>query len=95
MDLAGLSLLLLHLNHTNGLKPEFSEISLNNNLYHVIILKEMPDVVEVWNITVCLITLPMESVPNHLTHIPLEMVKLLLVHNHLVPKTLSIIQHTN
>jgi len=55
----------------------------------------MTDVVEVWNITVCNIILITVSVPNHLTHIPQEVVVLLLADNLLAPKILSIIAHTN
>lgn len=90
VDLAGLSPLLLPLNHINISKLELSEISQNNNLFHVILLLEMPDVTEVWNITVCNIMLKTESAPNHLIHTPLEMVEVHHANNLLVLKTLSL-----
>jgi len=89
VDLAGLSLLPLHLNLGTSFKLEPSEISQNNNLFHVILLKEMPDVTEVLNITVCNIILITESVPKPLTHIPPVVVQLLHANNHLAQNPLS------
>lgn len=49
VDLAGLSLLLLHLNHINGIQLENLETFLNKNSFHVIKVL-IKDVAEVGNI---------------------------------------------
>jgi len=51
VDLAGLSLLLLHLNHINGKKLDHLETFLNKNSFHVILVL-IKDVVEVGKIKV-------------------------------------------
>jgi len=89
VDLAGLSLLPVHLNLGTSLEMETSEISLNNNLYLALITEEMPDVMEVLNIMVCNIILITESVLKPLTHIPPVVVQLLHANNHLAQCPLS------
>jgi hypothetical protein len=49
VDLAGLSLLLLHLNHINGIQLDHLETFLNKNSFHVIPVL-IKDVAEVGNI---------------------------------------------
>lgn len=85
VDLAGLSLLPLHVNLKNGSKLELSDYSLNNNSVIVTQLSTV-DAWVVGNIMECNIMPTMESVPNHLIPINPEMDKPTLAENHLAPK---------
>lgn len=93
MDLVGLSPPLLQLKELHSYPPEPSEISLKNNYVIVHHLMEIKDVQEVLWTTDSNISSPVESVPNHLIHIPPEVVrsdlaKLLHAQNHLSPSAL-------
>jgi len=90
VDHAGLSLPLLPLNQENSCNKESSEISLNNNSFLVILLKETLDVMVVGKTEPCSIMPTTESVPLLLTHIlPVTPVEPEHAINHHVPWILS------